>query len=326
MPLLLTNTSLTAISSFLFSSQQISLCRMQQFINRPLDLQLFCLHLSNTRRFVHRLFTKTIQQFNQHLKTEHLDRQTLQLIVLQLQNDFASLRYMLFSRVETISNKYITVKDSATSPLLNSKPNPNPTPTSSVFPLSGPGGPRLRRSTPVGAVGPPRTKTNKIANAGFQPTPNRQEAPSTTMQNLISRICKLEKLFADELSTYTSITAGIHSQYFFLYDKIRELEPCNSDAVIWKILSVKIVFDSAKVRRPSSDPLIEPATSFSSPIFRTHPMDTISSSNSTLMVLDPLLASVLQFYSPSSLETTTIFSNGPSQSSSTLVFEISSTQ
>ena len=31
------------------------------------------------------------------------------------------------------------------------------------------------------------------------------------------------------------------------------------------------VFDSAKVARPSSDPLIEPATSFTSPIFRTHP-------------------------------------------------------
>ena len=34
---------------------------------------------------------------------------------------------------------------------------------------------------------------------------------------------------------------------------------------------MKIVFDSAKVARPSSDPLIEPATSFSSPIFRTDP-------------------------------------------------------
>ena len=34
---------------------------------------------------------------------------------------------------------------------------------------------------------------------------------------------------------------------------------------------MKIVFDSAKVARPSPDPLIEPATSFSSPIFRTHP-------------------------------------------------------
>ena len=34
---------------------------------------------------------------------------------------------------------------------------------------------------------------------------------------------------------------------------------------------MKFVYDSAKVARPSSDPLIEPATSFSSPIFRTQP-------------------------------------------------------
>ena len=40
---------------------------------------------------------------------------------------------------------------------------------------------------------------------------------------------------------------------------------------MWKIPSVKFVFDSAKVARPLSDPLIEPATSFTSPIFRTHP-------------------------------------------------------
>ena len=91
------------------------------------------------------------------------------------------------------------------------------------------------------------------------------------MQNLTSRICKLEKLFADEISAYTSITAGIHSQYFFLYDKLRQLEPGDSDVIIWKFPSVKFLFDSAKVARPSSDPLIGAATSFSSPIFRTHP-------------------------------------------------------
>ena len=91
------------------------------------------------------------------------------------------------------------------------KPNPDPNanPTSSAFPHPGPGEPKLRRSTPVGAVGPPRTKTNKSANADFQPTPNTQEAPSATVQNLISRICKLEKLLVEEISTYTSIAAGI---------------------------------------------------------------------------------------------------------------------
>ena len=211
---------------------------------------------------------KTIKQFNQHLKAEQLDRQTLQLILLQLQNDFALVRYLLFSPVETLSNKNNTVKNSASSPLSDPKANPNP--PSAPLTLPGPGEPKLHRSTPVDAVGPPRTKTNKPANADRQPTPDAQEAPSTTVQNLTSRICKLEKLFADEISAYTSITAGIQSQYFFLYDKLHQLEPGHSDVIIWKIPSVKFVFESAKVARPSSDPLIEPATSFSTPIFRTH--------------------------------------------------------
>ena len=199
------------------------------------------------------------------MKAEHLNRQTLQLIVLQLQNDFALLRYLLFS------NKFIAFKNSATSPLLNPNPNPNPNPTPSALPLPGPGEPKLRHSIPAGAVGPPRAKTKNSANANFQPTPNTQEAPPVTAQKLTSRISKLKNLFADEIETNTPITAGIHSQYLFLYDKIRQREPGNSDNIIWKIPSVKIVFDSAKVAGPSSHPLIEPATSFSSPIFRTLP-------------------------------------------------------
>ena len=215
----------------------------------------------------------SIQQFNRHLKAEKLDRQILQLVVLQLQNDFAVLRYLLFSSIETTPNKDITVTDTATSPLIDTNANPNPSSQlPSAFSLPGPRAPTLRRSTPVGAVGPPRTETNNTGNVDFQPIPNTHDAPSTTIKNLTSRICKLEKLFANEVSTYTSITGGIHSQYFFLYDKIRQLEPGNSDAIIWKIPSAKFVLDSTKVARPSSDPLIDPpATSFSSPVFRTHP-------------------------------------------------------
>ena len=114
---------------------------------------------------------KTIKQFSQHLKAEHLDRQTLQLFLLQLRNDFALLRYLLFSPVEIIPNKNITVKVSATSHLLISHPNP----TSSAFPLSGPRDHTLLCSTPVGAVGPPRIKTNNTTNANPQPTPILQK-------------------------------------------------------------------------------------------------------------------------------------------------------
>ena len=233
------------------------------FLSSPVQHQVNCLQA------IH----KTIQQFNQHLKAEILHRQILQLIVFQLQNDFALLRYLLFSPFETMSNKDIVVKNSTTSPLFNPNPNPNanPNPVSSAFPLPGPIDPKLRRSTPVGAAGPPRAKTNNSANADFRPTPNTQESPPILAQNLTSRISKLEKLFTDEIATCTCITAGIHSQHFFLYFKIRQLGPGKSGAIIWKIPSVKFVFDSAKKARPSSDPLIEPATSSSSPIFRSHP-------------------------------------------------------
>ena len=67
----------------------------------------------------------SIQQFNQHLKAEKLDRQILQLVVLQLQNDFAVLRYLLFSSTGTIPNKDVTVKDAATSPSLDTTAHPN---------------------------------------------------------------------------------------------------------------------------------------------------------------------------------------------------------
>ena len=148
-------------------------------------------------------------------------------------------------------------------------------------------------------MGPPRRKTNNSANADFQPAANTQEAPSNTVQNFTSRLWKPEKLFADEISIYTSITAGIHSQYFFLNHKIRHLEPGISDAIICKVPSVKFVLTLQKwpdhhlifsLNWPHVLVVISSGTT---------PMDTTSSSTSTLMVLDPLLASVLQFYSPS---------------------------
>ena len=147
---------------------------------------------------------KTIKQFSHHLKTEQLDRQTLQLVLLQLQNDFALLRYLLFS------NKDFSARRPAASPLPNPNlnPNPNPISTSSALPHSGPRDPTLHRPTPAGAVGTAKTKTNNTTETESQPTPNSQEAPSTKLQNLTSRISKLEKFFAKELSSYTSITAG----------------------------------------------------------------------------------------------------------------------
>ena len=270
---------------------------------------------------------KTIKQYSQHLKAEQLDRQTLQLILLQLQNNLALLRYLPFSPVETISNKNITVKDSATSPLLNSNPNPNPNPipTSSDFPLSVPRDHTLFCSTPVGAVGPPRTKTNNTTNANPQPTPTRRKLLQLRCRTSHQEFANWKNCLPTNYQlTHPSLRGSIPN--ISLYDKLRQLAPGHSDVIIWKIPSVKFVFDSAKVARPSSDTLIEPATSFSSPFSGLNPMATTSSSNSTRMVLDPLRVSALRFHSHSSQETMRIFPNGPSQRPSTLEFETNWTQ
>ena len=102
-------------------------------------------HQANCVQAIH----KTIQQFNHYLEAEHLVRQILQLIVFQQQKYFVLLRYLLFSPVETISDKDTAFEISATSPLFhpNSNPNPNPNSTLSVFPLPVPVEPKLRRST-----------------------------------------------------------------------------------------------------------------------------------------------------------------------------------
>ena len=268
------------------------------------------LSLQHQTNYLQAILHKTIQQFTQHLMAERLDRKTLQLFVPQLQNEFALLRYLLFSPVGTFPISDISVESSATCPLIN--PNPNLNPTSTAHPLPCVDEPKCCRSTLPGAVGPPRVKTNNSANADYQSSPNTWEAPPTTMQNLTSRICKLEELFGDQMAIFTSITAGIPSQYFFSHDKFRQLEPGNSDDIIWKLPSVKFVFDSAKVARPSSDPSLNRPQRLVVLSSGLIPMDTFFSSNSTPMVLDPLLANVHQFCLQSSMVSTTISLNGPS--------------
>ena len=75
----------------------------------------------------------------------------------------ALLFYLLFS------DKGTAAKDCATSPITNptSHPNLNPALTSSAFALPCTDDAQLHRSTPVGAMGPSRAKTNNSANAGL---------------------------------------------------------------------------------------------------------------------------------------------------------------
>ena len=152
-------------------------------LHSPLQHQVQCLQAFHT----------TIQQIHQHLKADQVDRKTLQLIILQLQNDFAILRSLLFSSVGTVPISDNSIKNPTTSPPIHPKPNPYPNPNPTLNALLHPcaAEPPFCRSTPVGAVGPPKVKTNGSANADIQPIPNTRETRRITAQNLTSRIFKL---------------------------------------------------------------------------------------------------------------------------------------
>ena len=62
---------------------------------------------------------------------------------------------------------------------------------------------------------PPRAMPNNSANVDFQFSNSTRDGSLTKVQNLSPRSYKLENLFTDEIATYTSITMGIHFQYFF---------------------------------------------------------------------------------------------------------------
>ena len=201
---------------------------------------------------------------------------------------------MLFSSVGTVSNKDNAVKNSATSSLIN--PNPNPTSTALLFLCAAE--PFVHRSTPVGAVGPPRAKPNNSANADFQPTPKTQEAPQTTAQNLTSRICKLEKLFAYEIATFTSITAGIYLNNFSYMMKFANFNPAIQMLSFgricpWSLYSTPKRWPDHHLILSLNQPQVLVVLSSG-----LTPMDTTSSSNSNLMVLDPQLARGHQFFHP----------------------------
>ena len=128
-------------------------------------------HHANCLQTIH----KTIQQFNQHLKAKHLDRQTWQLIVLQLQNDFAILLFLLISPLKQSPTRILLLRNSTTSPLFNSNHNPVPNPTSSALPLPCTDGAKLRRSTPVGAVDHPERKQTNMQTPISSPHPTRRK-------------------------------------------------------------------------------------------------------------------------------------------------------
>ena len=68
-----------------------------------------------------------------------------------------------------------------------------------------------------------------------------------------------------------SLLSSIQSNYSFLSDKIRQLEAGYNNTILWRISSVRFIFDSAKLAHRQSKPFGDKVFGYWSPVFRTHP-------------------------------------------------------
>ena len=142
------------------------------------------------------------------------------------------------------------------------------------------------RSIPECGVRLPRMKTTNPVRTSFQASINTQEAPPTTMQNLTSRIFKIERKIAEKITTYASVTAGIQSQNLFLYDKPASLKLVIRTPSIGKLPLGSLCSNPQQSPDHNVIPSLNRPQVLEVICSGLTPMDTISSSISILMVYD----------------------------------------
>ena len=277
--------------------------------------------------------TKTIKQLSQHLKVEQLNRQRLQLILLQLQNDFALSRYLLFSPVDKIPNNilpsktpllvlYWTLKLTVTLNITLTLPQAL---TLLLLPF---GFPVLEH--PHFVVLPrwalwdhPEQKQTILQTPISNPYPTCKKLRYRTSHQEFPnwKNCLPMKY----QRTHPSLQGYILNTFYYTI-KFASLNLATQMLLFgrspqWSLyLTLQRWPDHHQIHSSSQLQVL------AAPFLGLTLMATISSSNSTHMVSDPLRANVFRFYSHSSRETMTIFSNGPSQRPSILVLETSWTQ
>ena len=100
-------------------------------------------------------------------------------------------------------------------------------------------------------------------------SPSTQTTPGPS-SDLEARVKQLEEEITKASNSRETIASIYRSQFAFLCDRIRSLESGGSDTVMWKLTSVKLVFDTAKSSARLDNAAKDPSTHYNSPVYRTH--------------------------------------------------------
>ena len=81
----------------------------------------------------------------------------------------------------------------------------------------------------------------------------------------------MEEEYTKASNSRETIASFYRSEFAFLYDRIRTLESGGTDTILWKLTSLKLVFDTAKSSARLYNAAQDPNTQYNSPVYRTHP-------------------------------------------------------
>ena len=108
-----------------------------------------------------------------------------------------------------------------------------------------------------------------------QPTEPPRASPSypTTSgpsPDLETRVRQLQAEKTKVRESRETIASFYRSQFAFLYDRIRALEAGGTGIILWKLTSLKLVFDTAKSSAWLDNAAKDPSTHYNSPVYCTH--------------------------------------------------------
>ena len=101
------------------------------------------------------------------------------------------------------------------------------------------------------------------------PTP-AQPTSRPPSSDLETRVKQLEAEIIKAKNCRETFLSIYRSQFIFLYDRYRAVESAGSDTILWRLPSLRLVFDTAKSGARFDDAATNPTTHYNSPVYRTH--------------------------------------------------------
>ena len=117
---------------------------------------------------------------------------------------------------------------------------------------------------------PSSTQSRSQPNEPPRAPPSNQTTtgPSSDLENRVRQMQEEITKARDSRGTIVSI---YRSQFAFLFDRIRASESGGTDTILWKLPSLKLVFDTARSSARLDNAAKDPSTHYNSPVYRTHP-------------------------------------------------------